>query len=54
MGRSLLLLLAVVVVDQLDSGMATPIYPMLFTDPDSPTLLVTPENAEASGLGSSR
>ena len=49
MNRSLFLLLAVVVVDQLDSGMATPIYPMLFTDPDSPELLVSAQNAEESG-----
>ncbi|BAM02967.1 MFS transporter [Phycisphaera mikurensis] len=49
MSRSLLLLLVVVVIDQLDSGMATPIYPMLFTDPDSPELLVSPRSAERSG-----
>ena len=49
MNRSLFLLLAVVVIDQMDSGMATPIYPMLFTDPDSSELLVSPESAEQSG-----
>lgn len=51
MPRSLNLLLIVVVMDQLDFGMATPLYPLLFIDPDSPTLLVEPERAASIGNG---
>ena len=40
MKRSLYLLFGVLVVDQLDAGMATPLYPLLFTEADSPALLL--------------
>ena len=50
MTRSTWLLLAVVVVDQLDSGMATPIYPMLLTEPGSGSLLVSGRTAESAGV----
>ena len=49
MNRSILVLLSFIVIDQLDSGMATPLYPLLFTDPESPALLVEASTAESSG-----
>ena len=50
MPRSLWILLAILLVDQLDAGMMMPIYPQLFTDPESGELLVDPQRAKGFGM----
>ena len=44
------ILLAILLVDQLDAGMMMPIYPQLFTDPKSGELLLAASKAETTGM----
>ena len=50
MSRSIIILLVILFIDQLDSGMMQPIFPQLFTDPDSAELMLDSEGAETKGM----
>ena len=50
MSRSIVVLLVILFVDQLDSGMMQPIFPQLFTDPESAELMIDAEGAETRGM----
>ena len=50
MPRSLWILLAILLIDQLDAGMMMPIYPLLFTDAESSELLVARDEVETAGM----
>ena len=50
MPRSIIILLIILFVDQLDSGMMQPIFPQLFTNPESSELMMDPKDAETKGM----
>ena len=50
MPRSIIVLLVILLIDQLDSGMMQPILPLLFTDAESPSLLIDANVAETQGM----
>ncbi len=50
MSRSIVVLLVILLIDQLDSGMMQPILPLLFTDAESPSLLIDAGAAETQGM----
>ncbi len=49
MSKAIFVLLGVLLIDQLDAGMMMPLFPALFTDADSPSLLFEPARAEEFG-----
>ena len=50
MPRSLVVLFAVLLVDSLDAGMMVPVLPQLFTDADSPALVIAAERTGQLGM----
>ncbi len=50
MPRSLIILLVILIIDQVNSGMMQPILPLLFTDPESPALMIGKADAETTGM----